>query len=65
MKTKASGPDQKRKPGSEGLPYSDAAQVCGGPVDGEIKGSGLGESFEVKGGKDVPGVIKGKGGPKK
>ena len=50
MKTKASGPDQKRKPGNEGLPYSDAAQVCGGPVDDQpepglkpekgVKGSG-------------------------
>ena len=56
---------ENKKPGSEGLPYSDAAQVAGGPIDGAPAGEGLGESFGVKGSADLPPVIKGKGGPGK
>lgn len=55
---------ENKKPGSEGLPYSDAAEVAGGPIDGAPKGEGLGEGYEVKGSSDIPAVIKGKGGPK-
>ena len=66
MKTKAKGgPDSSRKPGDEGLPYSPVAQVTGGPDFDGAKGDGLGAGYEVKGGKEVPGVIKGKGGPKR
>lgn len=54
----------EKKPGSEGLPYSDAKQVAGGPIEGEAKGEGLGESFGVKGEASQQPVIKGKGGPK-
>lgn len=50
--------------GKEGLSYTSAEGVAGGPIDGEIKGSGLGAGHEVKGGKSVPGPVKGKGGPK-
>jgi hypothetical protein len=33
MKIKADKPDQNRKPGNEGLKYTPAADVLGGPVD--------------------------------
>ncbi|MDI6774032.1 MAG: hypothetical protein QME60_01355 [Verrucomicrobiota bacterium] len=50
--------------GKEGLSYTSAEQVVGGPIDGDIKGSGLGADCEVKGGKSIQTPHKGKGGPK-
>ena len=63
VKAKAGKPDAGKKPGGEGLPYSPAEPCVGGPIDGAPKGSGLGEGYGVKGGKSIPPVLKGKGGP--
>ena len=65
MKSKASGPDPSRKPGGEGLPYSDLEEVIGGPESKNLGLEGsLGESKGVKGSASLPPVKKGKGGPK-
>jgi len=45
----AGKPSASRKPGSEGLPYKDAASVVGGPVE-EQPEAGLNPSKAVKGG---------------
>lgn len=50
--------------GKEGLKYSPAEQCVGGPIENEIKGSGLGAGYECKGGKAPQSPHKGKGGPK-
>lgn len=50
--------------GKEGLKYTSAEQVVGGPIENEIEGSGLGAGHEVKGSSKPHGVVKGKGGPK-
>lgn len=65
MKSKPNGPDAGRKCGGEGLNYTPAAQVAGGPIENDAKGSGLGEGKGVNGSASLPPVIKGKGGPKK
>jgi len=44
------------------MKYDSAEKCVGGPVDGDIKGSGLGEGYGVKGGKAVGPLHKGKGG---
>ena len=65
-KAKASGPDPSRKPGGEGLPYSDLEEVIGGPESKnmDLAGGSLGEGKGVKGSASLPPVKKGKGGPK-
>ncbi|MEK6650449.1 MAG: hypothetical protein AABY75_05695 [Bacteroidota bacterium] len=50
--------------GKEGLKYTSAEQVAGGPIENEIKGEGLGAGYEVKGSSKPQSIIKGKGGPK-
>lgn len=62
MKAKAGKPEAGRKPGGEGLPYAETAGCVGGPVDGEIKGYGLGEGHEVKGQSGSTTPPRGKGG---
>lgn len=63
MKAKASKPTASRKPGDEGLDYSDASGVVGGPVIGQAK-SGLGDSsFGVESNESSPSQPAEKNGP--
>ena len=55
-KIKAGKPDQGRKPGDEGLKYTPAADVIGGPVDNEPKPGLQGKG--VEGSKSLPPVKK-------
>lgn len=54
------------KQSDKGLPYTDASQVLGGPIDNTISDpgkAGLGGGFNPKGAKTPQPFKKGKGGP--
>ncbi len=61
MGEKAGKIDANRRPGSEGLKYTDPAGVAGGPIENQsIPGINPGKG--VDGSKSEPRVVKGKGG---
>lgn len=51
-KIKPSKPDYKRKAGDEGLPYTDASSVVGGPIEGQPE-QGLQPNKGVKGSSNI------------